>query len=75
LDDRRLRQVLLNLLGNAVKFTEQGEVRLRVLALPAAGAASTRLRFEIVDTGPGIAAHELDTAFQPFEQVGDGRSR
>ncbi|MFZ2855410.1 MAG: ATP-binding protein, partial [Rhodocyclaceae bacterium] len=68
-DEKRLRQVLLNLLGNAVKFTERGEVSLRVHSLPATDAQA-RLRFEIRDTGIGIAAEALEAIFQPFEQFG-----
>jgi PAS domain S-box-containing protein len=68
-DEKRLRQVLLNLLGNAVKFTDHGEVKLRVECL-ACDAATATLRFEVSDTGVGIAAEELETIFQPFEQTG-----
>jgi len=61
-DKKRLGQILINILGNAVKFTEQGAVRLR-----------TRYRsdiatFEIVDSGAGIASADLDRIFQPFER-------
>jgi PAS domain S-box-containing protein len=68
-DEKRLRQVLLNLLGNAVKFTDRGEVSLRVECLARAAATAT-LRFEVSDSGVGIAPEELETIFQPFEQVG-----
>jgi signal transduction histidine kinase/DNA-binding response OmpR family regulator len=73
-DERRLRQVLLNLLNNAVKFTRQGGVALRVAALPAAGAQA-RLHFEVEDTGPGIAAEQLERIFRPFEQAADVQRR
>ena len=69
-DEKRLRQVLLNLLSNAVKFTDHGQVSLRVHFLPPA-----RLRFEVQDTGVGIGQEQLDTIFQPFEQVGEMRRR
>jgi signal transduction histidine kinase len=68
-DERRLRQVLFNLLGNALKFTERGAVTLRVLARPEPGGRA-RLRFEISDTGVGIDAAEVERLFQPFEQGG-----
>ena len=68
-DEKRLRQVLLNLLGNAIKFTDTGMVRLDVRCTQRrAGAA--RLRFEVRDTGIGMDAAQLGRIFQPFEQVG-----
>jgi len=70
LDEKRLRQVLLNLLANAVKFTDAGEVRLLV---GVAGAG--RLRFEVRDSGIGIAPEQLETIFQPFEQTGEMHRR
>jgi PAS domain S-box-containing protein len=73
-DERRLRQVLLNLLGNAVKFTHAGRVALRLRARPH-GAASWTLAFEVEDTGVGMSAAELERIFQPFEQAGGARQR
>jgi signal transduction histidine kinase/DNA-binding response OmpR family regulator len=67
-DERKLRQVLLNLLGNAVKFTDQGSVCFRVGAARTA-AGRLRLSFDIEDTGVGIAASELETIFHPFYQA------
>jgi signal transduction histidine kinase/DNA-binding LacI/PurR family transcriptional regulator/FixJ family two-component response regulator len=99
-DETKLRQILLNLLGNAVKFTDQGQVTLRVrladqrpttderredketgrqgdirdanlplsLLLPFSQSA---IRFEVEDTGVGIAPDQLERIFQPFEQVGE----
>ncbi len=71
-DGLRLRQVLLNLLGNAVKFTEMGCITLAVEALPAEGR-QTLLRFEVRDTGPGIAGDQFGAIFEPFERAA-GRS-
>jgi signal transduction histidine kinase/HPt (histidine-containing phosphotransfer) domain-containing protein len=64
-DPARLRQILLNLLGNAVKYTAAGSVELRVLA----GAARGGLRIEVVDTGPGIDAAAGSRLFQEFERL------
>jgi signal transduction histidine kinase len=66
-DERAIRQVLFNLLGNAVKFTEGGAVEFRVSAMPN-GAAVRRVRFEIEDTGSGIAAEDLQRIFEPFDR-------
>jgi CheY-like chemotaxis protein len=73
-DERRLRQVLLNLLGNAVKFTDHGEVRLRATPLDVGGGTAS-LRFEVEDSGVGIDAAHLETIFLPFEQVGHAARR
>jgi CheY-like chemotaxis protein len=78
-DETRLRQVLLNLLGNAVKFTDAGAVSLRVLPVPSAdGLAnedSARLRFEVADSGIGMSAQQLGRIFQPFEQAATAQRR
>jgi signal transduction histidine kinase/CheY-like chemotaxis protein/HPt (histidine-containing phosphotransfer) domain-containing protein len=66
-DATRLRQVLSNLLTNAIKFTERGEVRLSVKVLQTV-AENVRLRFEIKDSGVGIAAQALPNLFAPFVQ-------
>ncbi|MGV2292554.1 ATP-binding protein [Trinickia sp. YCB016] len=63
-DERRLRQVLLNLLANAVKFTQRGRITLRVTR-----SSFGTARFEVRDTGIGIAADQLETIFEPFEQA------
>ncbi|NGM51469.1 hypothetical protein G5B46_17805 [Caulobacter sp. 602-2] len=70
-DPKRLRQVLINLLGNAVKFTDAGRVALRVERLEGGQGQAARLRFAVEDTGVGIAADQLDAIFRPFEQVGE----
>jgi signal transduction histidine kinase/DNA-binding NarL/FixJ family response regulator len=72
IDETRLRQVLLNLLGNAVKFTDRGTVSLRVLrGEGGADDGAVPLRFEVADTGIGMSAQQLGRLFQPFEQVAD----
>ncbi len=76
-DDQRLRQVLLNLLGNAVKFTDRGTIFLGVqrVATPGGGQATVRLRFEVGDSGIGMSEEQLARIFQPFEQVSEVRRR
>ena len=66
-DEGKLRQILSNLLGNAVKFTRQGEVSLRV-SCTTHSTEIARLHFEVEDTGPGIAAEDLAIVFEPFIQ-------
>jgi PAS domain S-box-containing protein len=61
-DESRLRQVLVNLAGNAIKYTRTGSVMLRVVSNDAGAPA----RIDVVDTGPGIPAERLDAIFQPF---------
>ena len=73
-DERRLRQVLLNLLGNAIKFTDVGSVSLSASA-DATGPAQVLLRLDIEDTGVGMHPEDLDKIFRPFEQVGDLQRR
>lgn len=69
-DAHRLRQVLINLLGNAVKFTEQGSVTLRVSVLD-----GERIGFAICDTGPGIPERDLARIFEPFQQSGSSATQ
>ncbi len=73
-DPTRLRQVLVNLLGNAVKFTESGGVRFEV-RLADAGSAEPRLELAVADTGIGIADDVLPHLFQPFSQADASSSR
>ncbi|MFZ1829954.1 MAG: ATP-binding protein, partial [Candidatus Competibacteraceae bacterium] len=67
-DETRLRQVLVNLLGNAIKFTEKGLVTLRLEAQP--DPNEPRLLIEVEDTGPGIAPEDQARVFEPFVQTG-----
>jgi signal transduction histidine kinase/ligand-binding sensor domain-containing protein/DNA-binding NarL/FixJ family response regulator len=67
-DESKLRQVLINLIGNAVKFTDSGRIEVRVGWSGATGRAS----FEVEDTGGGIAVEELGKLFQAFEQTATG---
>jgi signal transduction histidine kinase/CheY-like chemotaxis protein len=73
-DPTRIRQILLNLLGNAIKFTERGEVLLAVGAGAADGGA-TAVSFAVSDTGPGIAADVQARLFQKFEQADHSTTR
>ncbi|WP_285684946.1 PAS domain S-box protein [Actinoplanes sp. NBRC 103695] len=68
-DDGRLRQILLNLLGNAVKFTEHGEVVLRAEPAAPTEDGTPQITFTVLDTGIGIAAQDLPRLFQSFSQV------
>ncbi|WP_078714234.1 hybrid sensor histidine kinase/response regulator [Agreia bicolorata] len=70
-DATRLRQVLVNLLGNAVKFTSSGEVRLIV----SRGVQNDAIRFEVTDTGPGIEPDQVTRLFEPFTQSDESTTR
>jgi len=73
-DERKLRQILLNLLGNAIKFTDEGSVILRAsLFNTDLSSATSIIRFEIEDTGQGIDAEDLDKLFQAFIQTASGK--
>ena len=86
-DRERLEQVLTNLIGNAIKFTEQGEVTVKVskqLSVisdqgpdggrqKAEGRGQKMLQFEVEDSGPGIASEEIEALFEPFSQTRSGR--
>ncbi len=73
-DEKRLRQVLINLLSNAMKFTQQGSVTFKVKIIAqesnANGKTNYKIRFEVIDTGTGITPEQAEKIFQPFEQVG-----
>ncbi len=79
-DGQRLRQILINIVGNAVKFTRQGEIRLRVFlpqTHPPEGymPGQLRLGFEVKDTGIGIMPGQIHRLFQPFSQVDSSVTR
>jgi signal transduction histidine kinase len=68
-DERRLSQVLLNLVGNAIKFTEAGEVRVE------AGREDSRFLVSVTDTGPGISPEDQQRIFEAFQQVDSSLTR
>ncbi len=68
-DETRLRQILFNLVGNAIKFTDQGEVNVAFSAPPQCQGARFRLLITVSDTGIGIAEEDLKTIFEPFVQA------
>lgn len=74
-DANRLRQILLNLVANAVKFTSEGGVRLCANVLAAENSTAATLKVEVVDTGIGIPAETLDKLFQPFTQADASTTR
>ena len=73
-DAGRLRQILINLIGNAIKFTPSGQIIAKAFRVDDSGP-STTLRFEITDSGVGIAPENLETIFQPFMQADTSTSR
>jgi len=72
-DEGKLRQVLINLLNNAVKFTQEGGIGLRVHRIEKPGFPGCGLQFEIQDTGPGIPSADLGAIFEPFVQSSEGK--
>lgn len=73
-DPTRIRQILINLIGNAIKFTKQGEVILKISVVPQEDA-DIKVRFEVKDTGIGIPANRLDTIFESFQQADGSTTR
>jgi PAS domain S-box-containing protein len=73
-DSTRVQQILFNLLGNAIKFTERGGVRLRAGTVPL-GGGSTRVTLAVTDTGIGMGADQLARLFQPFVQADSSTTR
>ena len=73
-DGTRLRQVLLNLIGNAIKFTERGEVEISIYG-ETGPEGESRLGFDVRDTGPGIAQDRVDRLFKPFSQADSSTTR
>jgi two-component system sensor histidine kinase/response regulator len=74
-DPGRLRQVIVNLVGNAIKFTEAGEIEVRVERLESSTATLAQLRFSVRDTGIGISADKFDTIFDSFSQADNSTTR
>jgi signal transduction histidine kinase len=74
-DEARLRQILLNLCQNAIKFTEVGAVTVRVSRGSPAADGSPTTRFAVRDTGVGIAATDMQRLFRPFSQLADSATR
>ncbi|HAX77986.1 MAG TPA: hypothetical protein DCY88_19740 [Cyanobacteria bacterium UBA11372] len=87
-DEKRLRQVLINLLGNAIKFTEKGGVTFKIevmgnenenelnqLPITNYQLSITKIRFQIEDTGVGMTPEQIEKIFLPFEQVGDSKKQ
>ncbi|PHS02596.1 MAG: hypothetical protein COA78_20805 [Blastopirellula sp.] len=73
-DPTRLRQILINLVGNAIKFTEVGQVRI-VVRLTDRNTQASKLQFDIIDTGIGMNEHQVEKLFQPFVQADTSTTR
>ncbi|KAJ4332654.1 hypothetical protein N0V87_008214 [Didymella glomerata] len=74
-DPSRIRQILTNLLGNSLKFTKQGRVRLRVNGVPKADTATIKVHFVVQDTGIGISEEAIGKLFNPFSQADTSTAR
>ncbi len=74
-DGQRLQQILFNIVGNALKFTEHGSIVVEVGRLASADASKTRILFSVVDTGMGMPPETLDKLFNPFTQADGSHTR
>ena len=74
-DSGKLHQILINLIGNANKFTDNGSITLRVTSKPGAQGDSVNLQFSVIDTGIGIAQDKQEEVFQAFTQVDSSSAR
>ncbi|HUM25154.1 MAG TPA: GAF domain-containing protein [Anaerolineales bacterium] len=74
-DAIRIRQVMINLLSNAAKFTDEGDILVEVGLKPGQGSTRRELRVSVTDTGPGISVQDQAKLFQPFSQVDDSPTR
>lgn len=74
-DERKLKQVLINLLSNGIKFTDTGSVTLKLLCRPAGGRFAARLEISVIDTGIGVPKDQLEHIMKAFEQVDQGGPR
>jgi signal transduction histidine kinase/DNA-binding response OmpR family regulator len=74
-DPTRLRQILMNLVGNAIKFTEVGSAQIVISLVPGDQPEQLMLQFEVIDSGVGMSAQQLKNLFQPFEQGDSSTTR
>lgn len=74
-DPTKIRQILFNLISNAIKFTTKGSVSVHVSVIGESKGHQQRLRFEIIDTGLGISSEQLSNLFQPFTQADNSTTR
>jgi signal transduction histidine kinase/CheY-like chemotaxis protein len=74
-DEMRVRQILMNLVGNAIKFTETGGVALTLQRAPGSAPGAELLRFTVRDTGPGVSPESVERIFGEFEQAEQGPAR
>jgi len=74
-DPTRLKQILMNLVGNAIKFTAQGEVRIAISFLPSQSDAESLMQFEVIDSGIGLSEQQVNSIFQAFTQADESMTR